>query len=228
MRANPFVALALILAPLAARAQDAYKVEPLKESAPSSLAEPLRGLFEASGYRVLSPDGKPFVDLWLRKGVPATARPAGAKGNILFPVLSEGELLGAFRFHAEGRDYRDQTIAPGVYTLRYGLQPENGDHLGTSPYRDFALLIAAAKDTMPASIPKKALEQRSSEAAGTSHPAVFMLRQGPAKPPASPEMVHDETLDTWGAVVPLPLQVKGDSGSTALPIQVVVVGSKTA
>ncbi|HWE39536.1 MAG TPA: hypothetical protein VG406_23505 [Isosphaeraceae bacterium] len=228
MRANPYLALIVLLAPPAVRAQDAYKVEPLKEAAPSSLAAPLRGLFEASGYRVLSPEGKPFVDLWLRKGVPASARPTGPKGTILFPVLSEGELLGAFRFHAEGRDYRDQTIAPGVYTLRYGLQPENGDHLGTSPYRDFALLIAAAKDKMPASIPKKALEERSAEAAGTSHPAVFMLRQGPDKPPAAPEMVHDDTLDTWGAVVPLPLQVKGTAGAISLPIQVVVVGSKTA
>lgn len=228
MRAHPLVALLVVLAPLAGRAQEAYKVEPLKEGAPSALAEPLRGLFEPNGYRVLSPAGKPFVDLWLRKGVPAASKPAGPKGTVLFPVLAEGELLGAFRFHVEGRDYRDQSIAPGVYTLRYGLQPENGDHLGTSPYRDFALLIAAAKDKMPATLPRKALEDRSAEAAGTSHPAVFMLRQGPDTPPAAPEMTFDETLNTWGAVVPLPLQVKGSTEPARLPIQVVVVGSKTA
>ena len=70
----------------------------------------------------------------------------GPKGAVLFPVLAEGELLGALRFPGEGHDYRDQTIAKGVYTLRYGFQPVNGDHLGVSTYRDYALLVPAAKD----------------------------------------------------------------------------------
>ena len=56
-------------------------------------------------------------------------------------------MLGALRFPGEGHDYRDQTIAKGVYTLRYGLQPVNGDHLGVSTYRDYALLVPAAKDS---------------------------------------------------------------------------------
>src|SRR5829696_6497017 len=108
----------------------------------------------------------------LRHATPAQAKPAGPEGAVLFPVLQEGVLLGALRFPGEGHDYRDQTIASGVYTLRYGLLPVNGDHLGVSPNRDYALLLPAAKDKELAPLARKTLEERSAEAAGTSHPAV--------------------------------------------------------
>jgi hypothetical protein len=37
-------------------------------------------------------------------------------------------------------------------------------------------------------------------------------------------MAHDEALNTWGAVVPLPLEVKGESGPVLLPLQLILVG----
>ena len=40
-------------------------------------------------------------------------------------------------------------------------------------------------------------------------------------------MVNDETLNTWGAIVSLPLEVKGEANPVPLPMQLVVVGSKT-
>ncbi len=168
-----------------------------------------------------------MVELWLRKAAPASSKPAGPKGAILFPVLNEGELLGVAKFIGEGHDYRDQAIPPGVYTLRYLLQPVNGDHLGTSETRDFVVLVSAAKDATLAPIVRKPLEERSAEAAGSSHPAVFLLREAPDKKlPASPTMVHDETLNTWGAVLGLPLRVTGEPMPILMPIQVIVVGSK--
>src|SRR5262249_21712282 len=126
----------------------------------------VRAVLADQGYRVVDGQGKPYAEIWLRKAVPASEKPAGPKGALLFPFLAEGELLGALRFPAEGHDNRDQTIAPGVYTLRYGLQPVNGDHLGVSPYRDYALLLPAVKDTALANLPGKRLEERSAESAG--------------------------------------------------------------
>ena len=38
-------------------------------------------------------------------------------------------------------------------------------------------------------------------------------------------MVNDPTKMTWGAVLPLPLAVKGASGPTPLRVQLVVVGT---
>jgi hypothetical protein len=211
------------LAPAGALAQDTYKLEVLKEAAPSALPAAIKSTLLDEGFRVVSSAGKPVADFWLRKATPATAKPSGPKGPVCFPVLSEGELLGALRFPADGHDYRDQPIPAGVYTLRYGLQPVNGDHLGVSTFRDFALLIAATKDNAPADLPQKKLEDQSAEAAGSSHPAVLMLVPAPADA-KSGVMVHDDTKDTWGAVVPLVLQVKGEEAPASLPVQLVLVG----
>jgi hypothetical protein len=209
-----------------AAAQESYKLGKLNEGPPAALASGVKGTLESQGYRVVDPQGKPLVDIWLRKGAPASAKPSGAKDAILYPVLTEGELIGAVKFAAEGHDYRDQTIAPGVYTLRYGLQPVNGDHLGVSVNRDYLLLVPAAKDTDAADLPRKRLEQRSAESVGTTHPGVLILLAPPENTPDSPAMVNDPMLETWGAILALPLEVKGESKPIPLPIQLVVVGAK--
>ena len=142
--------------------------------------------------------------------MPASEKPAGAEGGDPVPVPGRGRACSApCGSPGEGHDYRDQTIAKGVYTVRYGLQPVNGDHLGVSPFRDYALLLPAAKDTSTDDLAKKPLEERSAESAGTSHPAVLMLLTAPASGPPAPAMAHDEEKNTWGAVVPLKLDVKG-------------------
>jgi hypothetical protein len=205
-----------------------YKIEPLKEAPPAALSAAIRGELLGDGYRVVDDQGKPYAEFWLRKAIPASEKPAGAKGAVQFPFLAEGELLGALRFPGEGRDYRDQSIAKGVYTLRFGLQPVNGDHLGVSTYRDYALLLPAAKDVAVAPLAKKPMEDRSAESAGTSHPAVLILYAAPAPAASSPSMARDEEKNTWAAVVPLTLSVKGESGTTAQGVQLVVVGAAAA
>ena len=47
------------------------------------------------------------------------------------------------------KEIRGKVVAPGVYTLRYGLQPQNGDHLGISTFREFLVVSPAAVDTDP-------------------------------------------------------------------------------
>lgn len=225
MRWNSLIALAGVLAAPGARAQESYKVEVLKEAPPAALAGAIKGELSAQGFRVVDDQGKGLAEFWLRKAIPATDKPSGPKGPILYPFLQEGELLGALRFTGEGHDYRDQAIAQGVYTLRYGLQPVNGDHLGVSPYRDFALLLPAAKDTAVADLPQKRLEEQSAESAGTSHPAILMLLNAPdSASKGGPAMVHDEEKNTWGAAIPLSLVPKGASAPVAVPVQLVLVG----
>ncbi len=210
-----------------AAAQDSYKLEKLNDGPPAGLAPAIKETLEAGGYRVLDPQGAPLVDVWLRKAAPATGEPAGSKGAILYPVLTDGELLGVVKYAAEAGDYRDQTIPPGAYTLRYGLQPVNGDHLGVSVNRDYALLLPAAKDLEPADLPRKKLEQQSAESVGTSHPGILILLAPPDPLPEGPSMVNDQMLNTWGAVLKLPLKVEGKPEPVVLPLQLVVVGAKT-
>ena len=211
------------LSPAAVAVADDFKIEPSKEAPPAALAAPVRESLVAEGFRVLDGSGKVYAEIWLRKGVPAAEKPAGPKGPVLYPFLAEGELLGAVRYPGQGSDNRDQVIPKGVYTLRYGLQPLNGDHLGVSVFRDYALLLPAVKDTSTAKLAKKSQEERSSESAGTSHPAILML-VAPAADAKAPAMVHEMEKDSWGAVVPLDLDVKGAPGKTSLSVQFVLIG----
>jgi hypothetical protein len=220
--------LSLLVFPALARAQDSYKVEALKQGTPEAIAPEIAGVLETQGYRILDGEGKPLAEIWLRKGIPASAKPSGAKGAIQFPFLAESELLGAVRFASEGHDYRDQSIPPGVYTMRYGLQPVNGDHLGVSPFRDYALLLPAAKDRTLKALPRKQLETQSAESAGSSHPAVFFLLSAPSDANAAPKMIRDEEKDTWRVVVPLSLSVQGESAPVTLPIAIIVSGMSEA
>jgi hypothetical protein len=220
-----FAACALFLALAGVTADEPMKVEVLKEGPPGAVHTAIRGVLNTRGYRVLGEGGRPLVEIWLRKTIPASDKPAGAKGTIQFPFLASGEVLGVCQYLSEGRDYRDQEIAKGCYTLRYGLQPVNGDHLGVSPFRDYALLLPAAKDHALALLPRKQLEEKSAESAGTSHPAVLMLLSAPAEGlKNSPTMVHDSDPDKWSVSLPLDLLVKGRDQPLAFPVRLVVVG----
>jgi hypothetical protein len=224
MRPLRVIPLLVALLPTVVRAQE-YKVEVLREAPPAALSPAVKGVLEGQGYRVVDDQGKPYAEFWLRKAIPASSKPARPQGAIQFPFLEEGELLGALRFPGEGHDYRDQTIAKGVYTLRYGLQPVNGDHLGVSEYRDYALLLPAAKDKDLAHLAQKKLEDQSAESAGSSHPAVLMLLSAPESVAKSgPSMARNEEKDTWGAVIPLSLSVKEESGPVTQPVQLILIG----
>jgi len=223
MRLLRVIPLVVALGPAVVLAEE-YKVEVLKEAPPASLAGAIKGVLDAQGYRVVDDSGKPYADFWLRKEIPVSAKPGAPEGAIQFPFLAEGQWLGALRFPGEGHDYRDQTIAQGVYTLRYGLQPINGDHLGVSVYRDYMLLVPAAKDKGLANLTKKALDEQSAESAGTSHPAVLMLLSA-KEAGAAPSMIHDEEKATWGAVFPLRLSVKGESAPVTQPVQLILIGA---
>jgi hypothetical protein len=207
-------------------AQDSYKVAVLKESPPSTVAAEQRKATNSEGFRISDSQGRVLADIWLRKSVPGSEKPAGSKEAIQFPFLADGELLGVMRFESEGHDYRDQPIAKGTYTMRYGLQPVNGDHLGVSSFRDYSLILPVAKDQSLARPARKQLEQQSAQAAGTSHPAVFLLLEAPADASRSEaSMIHDAEKNTWSVVLPLFIHVKGQGDPVALPVRVIVVGT---
>jgi hypothetical protein len=204
--------------------QSALTAEATKTPPPDALQAPIKEVLNSEPILIKNADGKPFLTLWVRKAVPASAKPAGAKGTIQFPFLQPGELIGAIEFAAEGQDYRDQIIDPGVYTLRYGLQPVNGDHLGVSKDRDYLLLVPAKDDATVAMIPQKTLEKHSTDASGTNHPAVLILLAAPkdAKPA---QTVHDEEHDLWGVVMTVPLKVEGETAAEQFSAQLIVRGA---
>ena len=137
----------------------------------------------------------------------------------LYP-FTPGQLIGLVHFGRRGSEFRDQTISSGWYTLRFGLQPTDGNHEGTSPTRDFLLLVEAETDDLPENWDADDLNEASAEAAGSSHPAMLCLRS----PAGGSELAirHDEANDWW--VLHLLGNGVANQKSQGVPIDLVVVG----
>jgi len=171
MRTRKFSALILLLlSSLLAVAQAKLEKIPIDASVPAAI----RAALDAGGSRLVRPDGSVLCEVWLRKSLPV-GRVAAAKGAA-YPEMSESALLGAISFPNGGKDFRGQAIKPGLYTMRYELLPEDGNHLGVAPTRDFVLLLEAGADRDPdAQYDFAQLVKLSAQAAGTNHPAAFVL-----------------------------------------------------
>jgi hypothetical protein len=153
-----------------------HTIKTTKNAPPKELKEPIRKLLEQQSVELLDDKGAVLCEVWFRKEVPATATAAQIKNGLTYrDNIKETTLLGAIQYHQQGNDYRKQKIKAGVYTLRLGFQPMDGDHMGTAPNPEFCLLLPAEKDADPATIEPKQLHEASKEASGTSHPAVLLL-----------------------------------------------------
>jgi hypothetical protein len=138
---------------------------------PAEVAPAIGQALQKDGVKI-SNNGAAYCEIWFR-----TEKPSGAKTteeNVTLPFLPAGALVGVIRFDGKGADRRGQTIKAGVYTLRYGIMPINGDHQGAAPQRDFLLLTPASEDRDLNSTPGfEALVAMSRKASGTPHPAVL-------------------------------------------------------
>jgi hypothetical protein len=200
------------------------KVEELKE-APSGLSPEVTAAINGTGYRIVGPKGA-ICDVWLAKEIPVVA---GFKRTpaVQYP-LAPGELFGAIRFPAGTKptDFRGQELRTALYVLRYGQQPEDGNHLGTSETRDFLVGTPPKEDTDPKRIPDvQKLFALGAKSSGTPHPAIFLLMPPADKPAAAPKARHDEAKEL--VIFEANANGKGGSGAAMLPFSLVVVG-KTA
>ena len=120
--------------------------------APEGVSPAIAQVLQKDGAKV-SNAGAAYCSIWFRTDKPTGGKPA--EENQTLTTLNPGTLLGVIRFDAKGQDRRGQGMKPGVYTLRYGLIPINGDHQGAAPQRDFVVMIPAALDTDLAAAPTR-------------------------------------------------------------------------
>ncbi|HEV1285230.1 MAG TPA: hypothetical protein VNU44_07965 [Bryobacteraceae bacterium] len=158
-----------LLAATAAFAQ--YKAQPAGDP-PGDAAAAILATMNKAGTKVVADNGSAYCEIWLRSTMPTG--PNTGESSVTLPTIPKGALLGVLRFSAKGADRRGQTIAPGVYTLRYGDYPINGNHQGVAPQRDFLLLAPAALDKSADAVADfDALVELSRKASGAPHPAVL-------------------------------------------------------
>ncbi len=154
------------------------KVETLGPPTGSGISAAVIAVLDAHGQRLKLGDGSAICDIWLRKSIPAQAAKKKESDGLLYPELSESTLVAVIAFPQATTDYRGQPVAPGTYTLRYELIPDDGNHLGVAPNRDFLLLVPAALDSDPAAAYKfDEVVQMSRKATGTNHPGPLSLTQ---------------------------------------------------
>jgi hypothetical protein len=152
----------------------AGKIEPIGQLTESAVPEAIRAAVSAKGYRIAPDDASPAIEIWYRKDVPA--QPKAASTTAVYDRLTPSALVGALHFTKASTDFRGQSVAVGFYTLRAALMPDDGNHLGVAPSRDFLLLVPAAADPGPDATPKFAdLVALSRQASGTKHPAPLSL-----------------------------------------------------
>ena len=168
------------------------KVESIGPVTESAVSEQVRQSLDAKGYRLTLDDAKPCCELWLRKSVPAQSNKST---ELVYPQFTESTLLGVIHFPQPAADFRGHPIPAGFYTLRYELLPDDGNHLGVAPNRDFVLAIPAQSDPDPNAMFKyQELVSMSAKTAGTKHPAPLSLP--PADKPSLGTAAKDDH-DHW-------------------------------
>jgi hypothetical protein len=152
----------------------AFKVTAEKKEIPASVAGPIRKFIDDTAF-IVTESGKTKLSVWFRSEMPSKATPEQVKNGLTYRELPEGTVLGVVQFDAAFVDYRKQDIPAGVYTLRLAVQPDTGDHTGTAPFQDFAVLSRAADDIKADDVELKALVAMSRKVLDSDHPSVMLL-----------------------------------------------------
>jgi hypothetical protein len=172
MTKHPIAVLLALFVSLAAPtvAQD-LSVKPGGASIPSELAEPVRAALAERSTTVARGDAT--IEIWWARQLPTKAGAAGASPT--WASIADGALVGAMRLDKPLPDIRGLSIKPGVYTLRFALQPQDGDHMGVSPFREFLLVAQAALDQAVDPLGYKGAVSLAKKTGSKSHPASLSL-----------------------------------------------------
>ena len=188
------------------------------DSLPDGISKDVAAVIEPKGYRVVNEKG-PVCSVWLVKEV-ATKADFKPTLSVKYPLVS-GELIGVLQVEAKKKftDFRGQEIKSGIYTLRYGQQPEDGNHVGTSDLADFLLGIPAASDSDPKPMSGvSSLSKKSAKTAGSTHPAIFSLLPV-EKPVEKATLTHNSAKEH--TMLSVTLAAKGGS---KVPLRLIVIG----
>ena len=129
------------------RNQDSYRLTITDGGPPESLENSIAQYVEDRSLTVLNGDNEPLMDLWFARQLPSPTDPNTHPG-VAYSTLNEGVVLAVMRLHQEHNDFRDQPVGAGIYLVRYLRQPDDGNHLGETTYRDYAVLTTPKADSV--------------------------------------------------------------------------------
>jgi len=209
-------------APVPGRADEPAKLAVTKKAPPAELADEIRSVLQPTAVRLAEGD-EPFFEFWFRKEIPLAKKPAA--DSFAMTAVKEGTVLGAIKVYEERYDFKDEEIPPGVYVLRFCLQPEDGDHLGTSPTATFALLVPAKGDRkLKAFADHDDLAEASSTINAAEHPSNLNFRPVAEAAGAFPRLASYHDGDHKVVCLRLPAKVEGGADRLMLTFALVYEG----
>ena len=169
-----FATTVLSLGLWAASAAD-FSVKTGNQPPPTQIAEPIRATLSSKPIQLLEGD-KPILQIWFRQDVTLKSKPSSPSSSL--QSLGEALLIGVVSVEGSGlKDYKDNDLPKGVFTARFALQPQDGDHLGTAEFNTFVVLIAPDNDKALDAFTKfTPMVKASGKLTSSGHPVVFSLR----------------------------------------------------
>jgi hypothetical protein len=203
-----------LLAAIAAQAAD-LKLKTADLPPPKEADASVQKLLQPKAIQLVDGD-KPAFQFWLVKELPLQSKPASTAKAL--DAVKQATLLGVVSVPAAQRDYRDDELAAGVYTMRFVLQPQDGNHLGSAEFPYFAALTPAKLDTKPDGITEyKALVKASSKETSTDHPVILSLRPASSDPSEAPQLA-EPAPEHKTVRVKVPASAGGEKTSIAFEI----------
>lgn len=218
------LSLALAATPLYAGMASAggeYVLRVEEKPPPDEIAAELREQIVPKAYQLSDADGL-FFELWFVEELAVSKI-----GDTPKDTLKQGTeiaLLGAAVVHAEDHnDFRDDPIDPGIYVLRMSLQPQDGNHMGTSPFDTFAILMPYDKDGELAEFADhEFMVELASEDTIAEHPPILALQPMPNADGEFPRLDENEE-EAWH-YLSLKFTAKSETGNAPLPVYLVFEG----
>lgn len=175
---------------------------------PDEVAAEFRDTLGKQSIQLMNGD-KPVLEFWFRKDIPLTKKPDASTPGLA--AIKEVTYLGVARVDERSKDFRNDDIEKGVYTMRLGILPSDGNHLGTSPFPYMAILVPVKYDkTMDDIKDHDTLAEVSGQDTYAEHPNTMSLQPLTDEEASGTFPRVGEGGDNWKFVyVKLPAKVGG-------------------
>ena len=210
---------------LAVADEHAFTVEVKDQAAPETVPGHVKDLLAPKAYAVSNAEGVCY-EFWLVTAIDFESEPADSAAAIeamgeAFPVL------GYVNIPKEESciDFRDDPIDPGHYVIRGSFQPNNGDHLGTSPLKSGFMLFMpheADDDDLANYDDREDMWEESLAPTESGHPPILNL-QPMATLEGDLPRIEEDTEEEW---VFLTMNLTGKVGDKTfdIPVRLVIDG----
>lgn len=210
-----------IAASFGAAAENGFTLAIVDADPPDDAPEEVRAAVPSKAYQVSDAQGV-FFEFWLVPVWPVTK--IGPTNKDTLGAIEEIELLGIISVRqAERADFRDDAIDMGTYVVRMALQPQDGNHMGTSPFDFFALFMPPEKeDLLKDDWDPEFMVELATEDTEAVHPPILAMQPMDNGDGEFPRMGVDEK-EEWHYVA-LAVPVKSADAEGTLHVKLVIQG----